>query len=246
MLKFWKSILYAYEGLLNLFYPHTCIGCGIGLDDRHIPVCGNCEALLPRTEHAWKRGNRVEEMLADAPLTHSIVRGAAFGYYEYGAVYRDMIHTFKYRNYPLVGEYLGKLAAKEFAEHNFFEGIDLLVPVPLHPKKLGERSYNQAELICNGLSLVTHIPIDKKHLQRKVNNASQTRKTAQERKANTADVFTMKTPADWKGKHILLVDDVITTGATLRACMQAMKGIYGLRVSVFTLGIARPPVIIEE
>ncbi len=246
MHKLWHSVQVGWNGVLNLFYPHLCLNCGSGLSNRKQPICSACEVLLPRTEHAWKRGNRVEEMLIGAPLLHSIVRGGAFGYYEYGAFYRDMIHTFKYRNYPQIGEYLAKLAATEWSEHSFFDDVDMLVPVPLHRKKLCKRGYNQAEIICEGLSKQTGLLIDTTHLYRVVNNASQTKKTAQERQANTADVFLLNNPSDWKGKHIMLVDDVITTGATLCACMQAMRKVQGLRVSVFTLGIARTPIIIEE
>lgn len=239
-------VLRGWNGILDLFYPHACANCGCSITDRKILLCGDCCASLPRTEHAWKRGNRVEEMLANAPLLHSVVKAGAFCYYEYGTSYRDVIHTFKYRSYPQIGEYLGQLAAKEFAEYHFFDDIDLLVPVPLHRKRLGKRGYNQAEVICDGLAAVVGIPVDTTHLFRAVNNDSQTMKSAQDRQANTAAIFTLNNPTAWNGKHILLVDDVITTGATLRACMQAMKGVRGLRVSVFTLGMAHIPVIIDN
>ncbi len=235
-----------WNGILDIFYPHTCSGCGYSLADRKTLLCSQCESLLPRTEHAWQRGNMVEQILVDIPLAHSLVRGAAFGYYEYDTPYRDMIHTFKYRRHPQIGEYLGQLAAKEFAAHGFFDDIDLLVPVPLHKKRLAKRGYNQAEVICDGISKVTNVPIDTMHLFRAMNNTSQTKKTAQERQVNTDNIFTMQASADWKGKHILLVDDIITTGATLRSAMQAMKGIRGLRVSVFTLGITHVPVVDNE
>ncbi len=232
-------------GVLDLFYPHQCVGCGCALSDRKQVICAACEEALPRTEHAWKRENNVELKFAEVPLMHSLVRGGAFAYYEYDTPYRRMIHTFKYEHYPQIGEYLGQLAATEFAPHHFFEDVDILVPVPLHTIRLRQRGYNQAEMICQGLSAVTHIPVDTTHLFRAVNTTSQTHKSAQERKANTTGVFMLHNPSDWKGKHILLVDDVITTGATLWACMQAIKGIRGLRVSVFTLGLARTPMIIE-
>ncbi len=239
-------IVCGWNSVLDLFYPHICIGCGCSIANRKTLLCSACEAQLPRTEHARQRGNLVETMLADIPLAHSLVRGGAFGYYEYNTPYRAMIHTFKYQRYPQIGEYFGQLAAKEFAVHAFFDDIDLLVPIPLHKKRLTARGYNQAEIICNGISQVTNIPTDTTHLLRTINNDSQTQKTTQERQANTADIFTVQTPTDWKGKHILLVDDVITTGATLRSAMQAMKGIRGLRVSVFTLGLTHIPVTIEE
>ncbi len=238
-------LLCGWNGVLDLFYPHICIGCGSSLNNRKIILCNKCATHLPRTEHAWQRGNNVEQLFEDIPLTHSLVRGGAFCYYEYGSFFRTVIHRFKYAKQPQIGKYLATLAAQEWDKHNFFADIDLLVPVPLHKKKLGKRSYNQAEIICNGLADIVGITVDTTHLTRVVNNASQTQKTAEERKHNTQGIFTLLHPEDWQGKHILLVDDIITTGATLRACIETMKSIRALRVSIFCLGIARIPIIIE-
>ncbi len=228
-----------WYGILDLLYPHLCIGCGAGLADRTVVLCESCVASLPRTEHATHRDNRVEQMFADIPLAHSLVRGGAFAYYEYESLYREMIHAFKYRAQPQIGIHLARLAAIEFAAAGFFDEIDYLVPVPLHKKRLGRRTYNQSELICEGLQQVTNIAIDTTHLYRKVDNATQTQKSKEERIQNTQGIFVVRSKEDWRGKHIMLVDDVLTTGATMRACMEAMKGIRGLRVSVFALGVAR-------
>ncbi len=227
------------QGLADLLFPHTCAACGCSVDEREIVLCESCQQILPRTEHAHKRANRVEQMLADAPLKHSLVRGGAFCYYESDSIYRELLHTFKYAAYPQIGFYLGKLAATEFTPYAFFEDVDYVVPVPLHEKRLMVRKYNQAEIICEGLAAQTHIPMDAANLKRAVNSDSQTRKTATQRKANTQGIFFLEDPQAWQGKHILLVDDIITTGATLKACMQAMRQVKNLRVSVFTLGVTR-------
>ncbi len=242
-----KSLLTAAaQGVSELFYPHRCAICGCSLDNREVVLCDVCEADLPRTEHACRRDNRVEQLLAEVPLKHSLVRGGAFGYYENDSPYRDLLHIFKYSAYPQIGVHLGRLAAKEFAEHGFFADVDLLVPVPLHRKRLIQRTYNQAELICEGIAEQTNIPLDTTNLKRVVNSDSQTRKTAAERQANTQGIFLLDDPVAWQGKHILLVDDIITTGATLKACMQAVRKVKNLRVSVFTLGVTRIQESTEE
>ncbi len=241
-----KPFRQGWRGIFDIFYPHVCVICGESIEDRKELLCSTCLLQLPRTQHAELRGNSVEQIFEDIPLRHSLVRGGTFCYYEYGSTYRELIHTFKYRNQPQIGTSLGQVAAKEFALHGFFDGIDYLVPVPLHRKRVYKRTYNQAEIICEGLAEVIGIKVDTTHLKRRINNESQTKKTAEERQRNTQGIFEVNQPEDWEGKHILLVDDIITTGATMKACMQAMRKIKGLRVSVFALGIARIPILIEE
>ncbi len=244
--KLFNLLKSGWEGLNDIFFPPLCIGCDCTLEHRSDILCDYCLARLPRTEHARFRGNMVEQMFADLPPKHALVRGGAFCYYEYGSVFRHMIHTFKYSAYPQIGVYFGQLAATDFQQHGFFDDIDLLVPVPLHVKRLRNRTYNQSELICQGIAQITNLPVDTTHLVRIVNNETQTKKTFEERKQNAADIFKVNQPQEWKNKHILLVDDIITTGSTLKACIQATNQIKGLRVSIFTLGMAHIPILIEE
>jgi ComF family protein len=118
------------------------------------------------------------------------------------------------------------------------EDIDLLVPIPLHPRRLRERGFNQAEWICKGLNDVLKIPIDTQHLVRLRNNPHQSRSQFDKREKNVQDLFAIRYPEEWKNKHILLVDDVITSGSTMMGCMKQTTPIRGCRISVFALGWA--------
>jgi ComF family protein len=130
------------------------------------------------------------------------------------------------------------LAAQEYIDSDLFDDIDCLVPVPLHSRRLRERGFNQAEYICKGMSEVLHIPIDNQHLIRTRNNPHQSRSQFDQRKDNVKELFSMRYPEEWKNKHILLVDDVVTSGATMFECMKQLSPIRGCRVSVFALGWA--------
>ena len=133
---------------------------------------------------------------------------------------------------------LGRLAAQEYIDADIFDDVDYLVPVPLHPRRMHERGFNQAEEICKGMSDVLHIPVDTQHLVRVRNNPHQSRSEFQRRKDNVKDLFEIRYPEEWKNKHIVLVDDVITSGATMMACMRKMTPIRGCRIGVFALGWA--------
>jgi ComF family protein len=169
-------------------------------------------------------------------------RGAAFAYYNRGRglCVRTLIERGKFGAHPnpQIFYYLGRLAAQEYIDSDLFDDIDCLVPVPLHPRRLRERGFNQAEYICKGLHEITGIPVDNEHVVRVKNNPHQSRSEANERANNVKDMFAIQYPEEWKGKHILLVDDVITTGSTLFECMKQLKSIRGCRVSVFALGWA--------
>lgn len=234
-MTFWQYIQCGWKGLTDLFYPHCCWYCGQKLDDYTAYLCPDCEAHLPRTEMAHMRDNKVELLFWDI---QKFVRGGAFCFYGRDECFRSLIRRLKYSSSPEIGTYLGHLAAREFMEKGFFQDIDVIVPVPLHPKRERKRGYNQAEMIARGLSAVTGIPVDTMHLCRTKNNATQTRKQLQERADNTQGIFSLCHPENWRNKHILLVDDVITTGSTLRSCMKVLTPVRGTRISVFALGFS--------
>ncbi len=224
-----------WRGFTLLFYPHSCFRCGFPLDDREEVLCEYCMTFLPITEHGHMRDNGVEHLFADIP---KFVRGGAFCYYKPKSFFRRMIHALKYSNVPNIGLYLGRLAGDEYHSMGFFQGIDVIVPVPLHPKRLYKRGYNQAEIIAQGISEATGIPMDTTHLMRIVNNVSQTSLSMEDRQNNTDDIFAVQNSNDWRNKHILLVDDIITTGATLHACIKKITPIHGTHISVLTMGMA--------
>ncbi len=224
-----------WNSLMDLFYPPLCYACGKYIEKQENILCDECLKALPRTEHFKLKDNKVEMLFWDIP---KLKKGGAFCFYQHGSDFRKLIHNMKYYNRPFIGEYLGKLAATEYQNSNFFEGVDLLVPIPLHPKRLRQRGYNQAEYICKGISEVTNIPVDTTHLVRIVNNETQTHKSTEQRRLNTENIFQVRQPQAWRHKHIMLIDDVITTGSTIRSSIKVITPIVGTRLSVFALGMA--------
>jgi ComF family protein len=140
---------------------------------------------------------------------------------------------------PLIGYQLGRQAALEMQYADFFDEIDVIVPVPLHPKRLRERGYNQSEFIARGISEVTGIPLDTTHVTRELNTPKQALQEGEARKHNVAKAFAVNNPEQLYRKHCLLVDDLITTGETIRSCLQAMKRFRRAKFSVFALCKAR-------
>lgn len=224
-----------WKGLKDLFYPPCCAMCEEVLTDSEQFLCAQCLASLPRTETAAHRDNRVEALFTDID---KVVRGAAFCYFTPDSAFRRLIHRIKYRGKASLGEYMGEVAGKEMLGSGFFDGIDLIVPVPLHPSREKKRGYNQAECICRGLSRATGIAVDTLHLLRRRATPTQTALSVADRKRNVEHAFEVKNANEWQGKHVLLVDDIITTGATMRSCIHEMTPIRGCRISVFALGLA--------
>ena len=149
-----------------------------------------------------------------------------------------MIHELKYRGNKEIGIVLGKYAALDLLQSEDFNSIDVIIPVPLHRKKLAKRGYNQSDQIGIGISRIMEKPLTTHNLVRKHENTTQTKKSVFERFENTQGIFELKNPDELAGKHILLVDDVLTTGSTLEACVHALKEAEDVKVSVFTLAVA--------
>ena len=166
-------------------------------------------------------------------------KAAAFLFYEKEHVLQQVVHRMKYAERPEIGYQLGRQAAIEMQYADFFEGIDLIVPVPLHPRRLRERGYNQSEYIARGISEVTGIPIDTTHVTRQRHTPKQAMQKGEERIENVRDAFAVNHPEQMYGKHILVVDDLITTGETMRSCLKAMKRFRKAKFTVFALCKAR-------
>ena len=199
-------------------------------------LCEQCLHDLPRTEQALVRQNSTEEVFTG--LRH-MDKAAAFLFFEKEHPIRALIHRMKYTDQPMIGYQLGKQAAREMIYTDFFDEIDVIVPVPLHPKRLRSRGYNQSEYIARGLSEITGIPVDTTHVTRVKNTPKQALQTSEGRKSNVQDAFAVNHPEQMYRKHILLVDDLITTGETAKACLHAMRRFRGARFSVFALCKAR-------
>ena len=164
-----------------------------------------------------------------------VIRATAYFYYYKEGEYSNLIHHLKYYDHPEVGTYLGRLAATELKASGFFQDIDLIIPVPLFKKKKQQRGYNQCDYIARGISEVTNIPMRNDCIERAADTDTQTHKGRIERWKNTKGIFHITNANTLKGKHLLLLDDVCTTGATLHACIAELLTIPRVRVSVFAL-----------
>lgn len=225
-----KSLL---NELSNLFFPECCPVCSIRLLPSEQGVCLQCLHALPKTNNFMEPDNLAETLLAGR---FPFERAATFCVYSRGGVLQPLIHQLKYNNKKEIGVLLGKLFGKDLIGSEFILPIDLIVPVPLHPQKQKERGFNQAETIAYGLSEVTSIPVSSGNLVRAIFNPTQTQRTKTQRWENVKGIFDLLHPSLYAGKHILLIDDIITTGSTLEACAHALLKSPGIKISVATLG----------
>lgn len=219
----------------NLMYPNLCLICGENLLKSEKCLCMKCLYEIPKTNFHHITDNPIEKKFWGKIKIH---RGTSFFYFQKGSPFQKTLHALKYKNNKDVGEVLGKYAASDLLDSHDFESVDVIIPVPLHPKKYNKRGYNQSELIGNGLSVVLNKPQNTRVLIRVKENMTQTKKTVFERYENTEGIFQVTDKTTLEGQHILLVDDVLTTGSTLEACVSALLQIEGVKVSIFTLAVA--------
>ena len=218
--------------LLNLFYPRLCLLCQRSLVEGEEHICLHCSNHLPYTHFTDMETNPVCLLLQGKT---SFVAATALLHFTKGGSGQKLIHSLKYHGNKKLGYELGRMAATTYRETGLFDTVDLLLPVPLHPKRMRQRGYNQSEWIARGIQSVTGIAIDTSSLSRIKRTESQTRKQRSERHKNVEGIFHPSNADALKNKHVLLLDDVITTGSTIGACAEAIKDIPGIRISI--LGI---------
>jgi ComF family protein len=203
-----------FEDFLSLFYPPFCLGCSGPLVKGEETLCTVCLSNLPKTHYHRRVENPVLNRLAGRlPIRH----GWAFLKFQKGGVVQHLLHQLKYNNCPEIGERLGKAYGHELQEASD-DQFDLIIPVPLHKSRLRHRGYNQSAWFAKGLSDALQIPWDETISIRTQATATQTRKNRAARWENVQRVFSVSPHVSLASKRILLVDDVITTGATLEAC----------------------------
>lgn len=229
------DLLKWFRSFLHLFFPRCCVVCGNPLQEGEEVLCLRCNMDMPRTDFHLLKDNPVERMFwGKVPLE----RAAVYFFYQKGSAYRHLLYKLKYEGRKDVGETMGRFMAEELKKAGFFQGIDVVVPVPLHPRKLRKRGYNQSEYIARGVASVTGIAVDSSSVARIRETDSQTRKSAYERWENVKGIFRLSAPERFVGKHVLIVDDVLTTGATTTACADAFAEVEGIRISVLALAVA--------
>ena len=224
-----------WTDLWKLFFPQCCLICGKTLLEGEEYLCFQCLSNIPRTHLYLRKDNEMEkELWGKFPIE----RASAYLYYSKGGDVKKLLTDLKYRGNADLGSFLGRCMTREMLSSGFFQGVDGIIPVPLHPRKQKIRGYNQSIMLANGISSVTNIPVWNDLLVRTQYTQTQTRKGSYERWLNVKDMFECTSSERLRDKHVLLVDDVFTTGATLVACADAFRQIPGLRFSVLTLAIA--------
>ena len=221
--------------LLDLLLPRICPVCGRVLLKGEKQLCLKCLSEIPFTYFWTWSGNPAENRFLGKV---DIVRAASLFYYRDGSCYKNIIHLFKYKGRRKLGKFMGEMLGEKLLSNGIYEDIDVIIPVPLHPLKRWKRGYNQAEIIALAIGNVIRKPVDCSTLVRRRYTVSQTRKSASQREKNVAGAFRIKSHSLLKGRHILLVDDVLTTGATLSSCACEIMKIEGCRVSFATLAFA--------
>jgi ComF family protein len=198
-------------------------------------ICTECFVVIPRTNYHFIEDNPVAQLFWGRCL---IEKAAAFSYYNKGSRIRKLIHNLKYNGIREIGYDLGRLYGLSLKTSGFINDIDIIIPVPLHPLKERIRGFNQSETISMGIADVTRLPVDIKSLARILVSVTQTKRSRYERWTNVEGIFQVIDSETIMGKHVLLVDDVITTGSTIESCTNELLKVEGVKVSVVALAFA--------
>lgn len=220
---------------IALIFPNVCAACGKSLFRKEHSICTLCAYQLPRTNFHKDNDNPIAKIFWGRINIHSA--GAFYSFGKGGKV-QQLVHQLKYKGQKEIGVSLGKLYGFDLRKSGNFETVDTIIPVPLHAKRKRQRGYNQSEFFATGLSESMKVVTDFKTLFRALESDTQTKRSRFSRWKNVESVFQLRNSKKLEGKHILLVDDVITTGATLEACAQVLLRVPGVKVSVATIAYA--------
>jgi ComF family protein len=224
------------NGLLHLLYPELCEHCRHPLVEGEQILCLGCTDELPETNYHHRADNETALRFAGRfPFEHA----TSLAWFTDDGILQELLHGLKYRQRKDIGRYLGRRFAQRLQGEQWITGVQAIVPVPLHTKKERQRGYNQSAIIAGAMGAVLGLPVWENAVMRTRHTESQTKKTRSERLANMEGAFAAGTAPNLAGSHVLLLDDVLTTGATLEACARALKRVEGLKISLATIGIAQ-------
>jgi ComF family protein len=227
-----NSVFEIGKAFSQLFFPRHCLGCGSDLLISDYPICADCIQHLPITEFEKHGENPVEKIF----WGRARIKAAAAHYYFYkDSRLQHIIHHFKYKGRLEVGIHFGSIIGKALVESGRFQNIQAIVPLPLFKSRQKKRGYNQAEILCRGISLKIGAPVLNHALIRQTSTQTQTTKDRINRWQNMEGRFQITTKKELEHKHVLLVDDIITTGATLDACANALLDVEGISISIAAL-----------
>ncbi len=221
--------------LTELIFPRLCVTCGDKLIEQEQWICLHCLHHIPRTNFHLEPENRVAQLFYGRV---KIEFATSFFYFSKGSKYQSLLHNLKYKGMKELGAEIGMQFGIDLLQSDDFSSVDLVCPVPLHPQKEKKRGYNQSWWIASGIATQMQKPLSDDNLKRVTATETQTKKTRFERWQNVEGIFELNNPEAFSGKHILLVDDVITTGSTIEACAQAILSKTDARISIATLATA--------
>jgi ComF family protein len=218
----------------NLIFPKICFACNGVLLRHEAVICTSCQFSLPKTNYHLDKENPLTKVFWGRV---DVKNAAAFYFFKKKGRVQNLLHQLKYKGAKEVGERIGELYGYDLLKSSWMESIDCIIPVPLHPKKLKKRGYNQSEYFAIGLSKSTQKELETTVLYRNKHSDTQTKKSRFNRWENVSEIFDVKNSERIEGKHILLVDDVVTTGATLEASVKALLK-ANCSVSIVTIASA--------
>ena len=219
-----------------LIYPRVCVGCNGNLFKHEELICHQCYVSLPKTSYHLLKDNPIQKIFYGRG---NIMFADSFLFFQKKGSVQKILHALKYKGKPEVAQLLGKWYAEDLVQSNVSLAFDYIIPVPLHKKRKQRRGYNQSEYFAKGLSEVLNIPIIAHVLLKKQFTETQTHKTRQERAENILQSFSVENAEIIDNKNVLLVDDVITTGATLEACIIQLQKSTNAKVSIASIAYAQ-------
>jgi ComF family protein len=221
-----------FRSVLHLFFPYTCCGCGSDLLTENILFCIHCQSSMPVTCFEYFSANPIEKIFWGRV---QIQVAAAHLYFTSGSLVQHSLHLLKYKGRKEIGIYLGQQMGGSIKHSSRFDDCEVIIPLPLFVSREKKRGYNQASLIANGISQKLKIPVLNDVVARIKRTETQTHKSRIQRWKNMESTFSILNPFKIAGKHVLLVDDVITTGASLEACARVLLECPGTKVSIACL-----------
>ncbi len=220
---------------ISLFYPVYCYACGKNLVKNEECICSHCLISLPKTNFHLQQENPLCYQFLGKVKVEAVT--ACF-FFKKGSAIQHLVHQLKYKGQKDIGLYFGYLFGLDLLENDIFKSVDVIIPIPLHPNKKQKRGYNQSEIIAEGIQKALTKPIDTQSFIRYIETDTQTKRSQYNRWENTNDIFRVINSTSFEGKHILLIDDVITTGSTLEAATNTLLEIPNTRVSIACLACA--------
>lgn len=224
-----------FDDFISLFFPRTCYACGNNLFQNEKIICTSCLLHLPKTNFHKIKENPVSKVFWGRV---NLTSATAMYFYRKGAKVQHLIHQLKYKGHKEIGVFLGQIYGSQLMDTEIYKNIDLIIPIPLHQSKLKKRGFNQAECFAKGLAESMQKKMDTKSLIRQVETSTQTKKTRYKRWENVSDIFRLEIPKNINDKNILVVDDVITTGATMEAFIETIQKAENVQVCAASIAFA--------